>query len=67
MNFDVFISYSTKDATAAKATCAALEAAKIRCWIAPRDIVPSASWGASIVRAIQSMSGHGSDLFFQGQ
>jgi hypothetical protein len=52
MNFDVFISYSTKDATAAKATCAALEAARIRCWIAPRDIVPSASWGASIVRAI---------------
>jgi hypothetical protein len=32
--------------------CAALEAAKIRCWIAPRDILPSAPWGASIVRAI---------------
>jgi formylglycine-generating enzyme required for sulfatase activity len=52
MIFDVFISYSTKDAIAAKATCAALEAAKIRCWMAPRDIVPGVRWGASIVRAI---------------
>ncbi len=52
MSFDVFISYSTKDATAAKAACAALEADKVRCWIAPRDIVPGAKWGASIVRAI---------------
>src|SRR5262249_5064084 len=52
MNFDVFISYSSKDASVAKAACAALEAETIRCWIAPRDILPSASWGASIVRAI---------------
>lgn len=52
MRFDVFISYSTKDAVAAKAACAALEVAKIRCWMAPRDIVPGARWGASIVRAI---------------
>jgi hypothetical protein len=29
-----------------------LEAANIRCWMAPRDIVPGARWGASIVRAI---------------
>jgi TPR repeat protein len=52
MNFDVFISYSTKDIVAANATCAALEAARIRCWIAPRDIVAGARWGASIVGAI---------------
>jgi WD40 repeat protein len=52
VSFDVFISYSSKDATAAKATCAVLEGAKIRCWMAPRDIVPGARWGASIVRAI---------------
>lgn len=52
MNFDVFISYSTKDSIAAKAACAAMESAKIRCWMAPRDIVPGAKWGASIVRAI---------------
>jgi succinate dehydrogenase hydrophobic anchor subunit len=52
VSFDVFISHSSKDTIAAKAACAALEAAKIRCWIAPRDIVPGAKWGASIVRAI---------------
>jgi hypothetical protein len=52
MSFDVFISYSTKDAVAAKAACAALESRKIRCWMAPRDIVGGAKWGASIVRAI---------------
>lgn len=52
MSFDVFISYSTKDTVAAKAACAALEAAKVRCWMAPRDIRPGAKWGASIVRAI---------------
>jgi hypothetical protein len=52
MSFDVFVSYSTKDAIPAKAACAALEAAKIRCWMAPRDIVPGARWGASIVHAI---------------
>ncbi len=52
MSFDVFISYSTKDMVTAKAACAALEAMKIRCWMAPRDILPGARWGASIVRAI---------------
>ena len=52
MSFDVFICYSTKDAAIANATCAALEAEKIRCWMAPRDIVPGARWGASIVQAI---------------
>jgi TIR domain len=52
MSFDVFIRYSTRDSTVAKAACAALEVGKIRCWIAPRDILPGAPWGASIVRAI---------------
>jgi hypothetical protein len=50
--FDVFISYSTKDKTIADAACAALEAARIRCWIAPRDIRPGVEWGAAIVDAI---------------
>ena len=52
MAFDVFISYSTKDVTTAKAACAALEAEKVRCWMAPRDISPGARWGAAIVQAI---------------
>ena len=52
MAHDAFISYSTRDKAAADATCAALEAAGIRCWIAPRDVQPSAEWGEAIVQAI---------------
>jgi hypothetical protein len=54
MTFDVFISYSKHDKAVADAACTALEAARIRCWIAPRDIVPGEDWGASIVDAIDS-------------
>ena len=50
--FDVFVSYSTKDKATADAACASLEAAGIRCWIAPRDINAGADWGAAIVEAI---------------
>lgn len=52
MPFDVFISYSSKDKTAGDATCAALEAAGLRCWIAPRDVPPGSDWAGSIVDAI---------------
>ena len=34
------------------AACASLEAAGIRCWIAPRDIMPGTEYGASIVDAL---------------
>jgi formylglycine-generating enzyme required for sulfatase activity len=54
MAHDVFISHSSKDKTRADATCAYLESQGIRCFIAPRDIVPGANWGASITRAIRS-------------
>ena len=52
MAHDVFISYSSKDKLAADAVCASLEAAKIRCWIAPRDILPGLDWAESIEGAI---------------
>jgi hypothetical protein len=52
VEFDVFLSYSSKDKPAADAACHAMETAKIRCWMAPRDILPGAEWGASIVKAI---------------
>jgi hypothetical protein len=52
MAHDVFISYSSKDKLTAEATCAVLEQNGIRCWIAPRDITPGMSWGASIIDAI---------------
>jgi len=52
MAHDVFISYSSADKSVADAVCAALEQRKIRCWIAPRDILPGTNWSERIVRAI---------------
>jgi hypothetical protein len=54
VSFDVFISYATKDKTVADAVCARLESVGIRCWIAPRDIVASTSYGEAIIDAIHS-------------
>jgi hypothetical protein len=52
MAHDVFISYSSKDMPAGEAVGSALEQHGLRCWIAPRDIVPGIGWAKSIVRAI---------------
>ncbi len=52
MAHDVFISYSSRDATTALAVVSALEAAGIRCWIAPRDIKAGDVWAQAIVEAI---------------
>lgn len=52
MAHDVFISYPHQNKTVADAACAKLEAAGIRCWIAPRDIAPSTEWAGSIVEGI---------------
>jgi len=54
VQFDVFISYSSHDKSTADATCAALENAGIRCWMAPRDILPGADWGAAIMEALDT-------------
>jgi hypothetical protein len=51
---EVFISYSTIDKNWADAACAVLERHRIRCWIAPRDIMPGTEWGASIIAGIES-------------
>lgn len=52
MAHDVFISYSSADKPVADALCAGLESRGLRCWIAPRDIVPGLDWGAAIIDAI---------------
>lgn len=52
MPHDVFISHSTKDKIAADAVVAHLERDGLRCWCAPRDILPGSSWATSIVRGI---------------
>jgi hypothetical protein len=53
MAHDVFVSHSAKDKPTADAVCAALEGQGIRCWVAPRDIVPGKDWGEAIVDAIK--------------
>jgi len=50
---DVFVSYAHQDRTVANAVCATLEAHGIRCWIAPRDILPGSDWGEAILDAIK--------------
>ncbi|MES2305873.1 MAG: toll/interleukin-1 receptor domain-containing protein [Gemmatimonadota bacterium] len=52
MAHDVFISYSSTDQPAALAVLHGMEAAGIRCWIAPRDIEPGAIWAQSIMEGI---------------
>jgi hypothetical protein len=53
---DAFISYPSADKLSADAACATLEAAGIRCWIAPRDISPGIDWSEAIVDAIDHSS-----------
>jgi hypothetical protein len=53
MGHDVFVSHSAKDKPTADAVCAVLESQGIRCWVAPRDIIPGKDWGESIIEAIK--------------
>jgi hypothetical protein len=50
---DIFISYGHVDKPVADAICASLEAANIRCWIAPRDVLPGESFPTAIIQAIE--------------
>jgi len=52
MAHDVFISYALDDKTIADAVCAKLEAKRIRCWIAPRDVLPGMDYAQALVEAI---------------
>lgn len=54
MTRDVFISYSQPDRDCAFELVARLEAEGVHCWIAPRDIAPSADWAAEIMDAISA-------------
>jgi hypothetical protein len=49
---DVFISYSNVDKPIADAVCAHLEKNSIRCWVAPRDVLPGRNFLESIIDAI---------------
>ncbi|MBM2811859.1 MAG: hypothetical protein HW416_2618 [Chloroflexi bacterium] len=52
MPHDVFVSYCSEDKPTADAVCATLENRGVRCWIAPRDVLPGMDWGAAIIDAI---------------
>ena len=51
MAHDVFISYAAQDKPIADAVCGILEGNRIRCWIAPRDIL-AGEYGKVIINAI---------------
>src|ERR1700722_11451884 len=49
---DIFVSYSQPDHGCAMELVDRVEQEGINCWIAPRDIAPSADWAAEIIDAI---------------
>ena len=53
MAHDVFVSYASEDKPVADAVCGTLEANGIRCWIAPRDVLPGVHYGEAIIDVIQ--------------
>ena len=53
---DIFISYSSEDKPIADAICNHLESRHIRCWVAPRDILPGINYQEAIIDAIDSSS-----------
>lgn len=52
MAHDVFISYAFEDKPTADAVCAEIEATGVRCWIAPRDILPGIVFSEAIIHAL---------------
>lgn len=54
MSHDIFISYSSKDKQTADAICHTLEANKLKCWIAPRNIMAGKNYAEQIMYGIKS-------------
>jgi len=54
MQRPVFVSYSQADRNTAFELVARIESEGIECWVAPRDIEPSAEWAAEIIDAISA-------------
>jgi hypothetical protein len=48
----IFISYAIKDRDVADDICGSLEDFGLKCWIAPRDVLPGSDWGEAIIDAI---------------
>ncbi|NQT15442.1 MAG: toll/interleukin-1 receptor domain-containing protein, partial [Planctomycetes bacterium] len=54
MAVEVFISYASRDRQLAEIACAQLEAAGMKCWIAPRDLQAGETWSEAIVKAVEA-------------
>ena len=54
MTHQVFICHASEDKPIADAVCAILEEDRVKCWIAPRDILPAGDYGEAIVESICS-------------
>jgi hypothetical protein len=54
MAHDVFVSYSADDKAVADDVTATLERGGVRCWIAPRDVLPGVVYSESIIGAINA-------------
>ncbi len=52
----VFISYSSNDGDVAGDVCDYLERSGLRCWIAPRNVLPGSNYASQIVAAIRGCS-----------
>jgi hypothetical protein len=49
---EVFVSHSVEDKPVADAIVKSLEEANLRCWIAPRDVLPGMEYGKAIADAV---------------
>lgn len=54
--YEVFISYSSKDEAIAYAVCKCIESNNIKCWIAPRDVIPGKKYPLEIINGIRKCS-----------
>jgi hypothetical protein len=54
MAHDVFISHARRDKKIAEEICGQLELARLKCWIAPRDISAGEDWTKATRNAIES-------------
>jgi eukaryotic-like serine/threonine-protein kinase len=50
---DIFLSHASENEAITYRLCELLEAQGIRCWFAPRDILPGDNYGESIIHAIE--------------
>ena len=52
--WDIFISHASQDKNIVDSACAVLEQHGLKCWVAPRDILPGVNWAEAILAAIGS-------------